>query len=90
MNPKQQAYMASVGKIFTSVLISILYENGQLSFEDGITKYLDRELVRHLHVYQGKDYTNDIKIIHLLNQTSGLYDNFRHYLKGFWMIQTLP
>ena len=59
--------MASVGKIFTSVLISILYENDQLSFEDSITKYLDRELVKHLHVYKGKDYTNDIKIKHLLN-----------------------
>lgn len=81
MNPKQPAYMASVGKIFTSVLVSILYENGQLSFEDGITKYLDRELCKHLHVYQGKDYTNDIKIKHLLNQTSGLYDNFRPLLE---------
>ena len=70
MNRKQPAYMASVGKIFTSVLISILYENGQLSFEDRITRYLDRELVEHLHVYKGKDYTNDIKIKHLLNQTS--------------------
>ena len=73
--------MASVGKIFTSVLISILYENDQLSFEDSITEYLYRELVKHLHVYKGKDYTNDIKIKHLLNQTSGLYDNFRPLLE---------
>lgn len=81
MNVNQPAYMASVGKIFTSVLISMLYENGQLSFEDGITKYLDQELVKQLHVYKGKDYTNEIKIKHLLNQTSGLYDNFRPLLE---------
>src|SRR6185437_8167043 len=80
MNPNQPAYMASVGKMFTSVLISMLYENDQLSFEDGITNYLDQELVKDLHVYKGKDYTNDIKIKHLLNQTSGLYDNFRPLL----------
>ena len=41
MNPKQPAYMASVGKIFTSVLISMLYENGKLSFEDRMTDYLN-------------------------------------------------
>lgn len=81
MNTNQPAYMASVGKIFTSVLISILYENGQLSFHDRIAKYLDPELVKNLHVYKGKDYTNDILIKHLLNQTSGLYDNFRPLLK---------
>ena len=81
MNAKQPAYMASTGKIFTSVLISALYEKDQLSFEDGITQYLDRELVKQLHVYKGIDYTNDIKIKHLLNQTSGLYDNFRPLLE---------
>ncbi|MFS0880199.1 serine hydrolase domain-containing protein [Metabacillus niabensis] len=80
MNPKQPAYMASVGKIFTSVLISMLYENGKISFEDRMTNYLNPEIVKHLHVYEGKDYTNDIKIKHLLNQTSGLYDNFRPLL----------
>lgn len=76
MDPNQPAYMASVGKIFTSVLIGILYENGQLSFDDGITKYLDPVLVKNLHVYKGKDYTEDIKIKHLLNHSSGLDDNF--------------
>ncbi|UCZ55070.1 beta-lactamase family protein [Bacillus shivajii] len=81
MELNQPAYMASVGKIFTSVLISILYENNQLTFEDRITNYLDQELVNKLHVYKGKDYSNDIQIKHLLNQTSGLYDHFRPLLK---------
>lgn len=80
MKLKQPAYMASVGKIFTSVLISMLYEQGEVSFEDRMVKYLDQDLVKHLHVYKGIDYTNDIKIKHLLNQTSGLYDNFRPLL----------
>lgn len=75
-NPQQPNYMASVGKLFTSTIISILYEKGELSFDDSISKYLDRELLDNLHIYKGKDYTHNIEIKHLLKQTSGLYDNF--------------
>ncbi|MBU9712300.1 serine hydrolase domain-containing protein [Evansella tamaricis] len=76
MDPDQPAYMASVGKIFTSVLISMLYEKNQLSFDDSISSYLDKELLHHLHLYNEVDYSNEIKIKHLLNHSSGLPDNF--------------
>lgn len=75
-NSQQSNYMASVGKLFTSTIISILYEKGELSFNDSISNYLDAELLNELHIYKGEDYTNSIKIKHLLKQTSGLYDNF--------------
>ncbi|WP_408956605.1 serine hydrolase domain-containing protein [Natroniella sp. ANB-PHB2] len=75
-NPKQPNYMASVGKLFTSTIISILFEKGELSFDDSISKYLGDELLDGLHVYKGKDYTDHIKIKHLLKQTSGLPENF--------------
>lgn len=75
-NPQQPNYMASVGKLFTSTIISILYEDGKLSFDDKITKFLDDELLSNLHIFKGKDYTNEIRIKHLLQQTSGLPDNF--------------
>lgn len=75
-DPQQPNYMASVGKLFTSTIISLLYERGELSFDDKISNYLDKELINNLHVYKGKDYTDNIKIKHLLKQTSGLYDNF--------------
>lgn len=74
--PEQANYMASVGKIFTSTLTGILSDQGKLSFEEPIIKYLDEELVNKLHVYKGTDYTPEIKIKHLLNHTSGLYDYF--------------
>lgn len=77
---QQPIYMASVGKLFTSTIIGILVERGKLSFDDKITKYLDNELTKHLHLYKGKDYTDEIRIKHLLNQTSGLADNFRTLL----------
>jgi D-alanyl-D-alanine carboxypeptidase len=74
--PQQPNYMASVGKLFTSTIVSLLHEKGALSFEDSISEYLDSELMRGLHVYKGTDYSSEIRIRHLLNQTSGLPDNF--------------
>ena len=75
-SPQQPNYMASVGKLFTSTIIAMLYEKGLLSFKDCISQYLDSELMENLHIYNGKDYSSDIQVRHLLNQTSGLPDNF--------------
>ncbi len=76
VKPEQTYYTASVGKLFTSVLVSILYENGKLSFDDKIVDFLDQDLLQDLHVYKGHDYTGEIEIKHLLNHTSGLPDHF--------------
>lgn len=75
-DPRQPIYMASVGKLFTSTIVSILYEQGGLSFHDRIAEHLDPELLKGLHVHKGTDYTEEIRIEHLLDQTSGLADNF--------------
>ncbi|MCG2590915.1 serine hydrolase domain-containing protein [Rhodohalobacter sulfatireducens] len=75
-NPLQPVYMASVGKLFTSVIVAILHEKGELSFEDHISHYLDSELMDGLHIYKKNNYSREIQIRHLLNQTSGLPDNF--------------
>ena len=75
-NENQPYFVASIGKLFTSVLAGILVEQGKLSYEDTITQYLDDDLLHNLHVYKGKDYANQIRIRHLLNHTSGLHDYF--------------
>jgi D-alanyl-D-alanine carboxypeptidase len=80
-SPQQPVYMASVGKLFTSVVVGILHEQRALSFDDRIGRYLDSELMDGLHIYKGKDYSPEIQIRHLLNQTSGLPDNFYPLLK---------
>ncbi len=72
----QPNHLASVGKLFTATLIAMLYERGELDFTDRIGAYLDAELMKGLHVYRGRDYSNDITVRHLLMQTSGLYDVF--------------
>ncbi len=75
-HPDQPVYMASVGKLFTSTLIAILFEKGKLSFNDTISKFLDPAMVKGLHIYKGTDYSEALQIRHLLNHTSGLPDSF--------------
>jgi D-alanyl-D-alanine carboxypeptidase len=66
--------MASVGKLFTAVLVSMLVEQGRITFEDRIVDHLDAELMKGLHVVKGQDYSSQIQIKHLLNHTSGIHD----------------
>jgi D-alanyl-D-alanine carboxypeptidase len=80
-NPEQPNHLASVGKLFTATIVSILFEKQKLDFNDRISKYLDPELMNRLHFYKGKDYSDQITIRHLLMQTSGLNDVFYHLWK---------
>ncbi len=75
-NSMQPFHIASIGKLFTSVLIGVLYEQNKLTYEDYIIKYFEDDLLDNIHLYKGADYTNQIKIKHLLNHTSGLHDYF--------------
>jgi D-alanyl-D-alanine carboxypeptidase len=73
-HPGQPVFMASVGKLFTAALIGLLVEQGKLSFDTRIVDLLDPDLVEGLHVFKGKDYTDQVQLKHLLNHTSGLHD----------------
>ncbi|MFS0556549.1 serine hydrolase [Brevibacillus sp. 179-C9.3 HS] len=92
-NPNQPYHTASVGKTFTAVILSMLVEQGLVKFEDSIANYLPSEIVKDLHVLKGKDHAHDIKIKHLLNNTSGLPDFFeekpkrgKDFWKRYWSI----
>ena len=89
-HPEQPYFIASIDKLFTSVLIGSLEEQGKLSYEDAIASYFDSELLHNLHIYKGKDYTNEIKIKHLLNHTSGLFgDGLEKSKQGTSMMDLL-
>ncbi len=62
--------MASVGKVFTGLAITQLAEQGKLSFDDPINKYVSAE-------WLDPDISEKIQIKHLLTHTSGLSDYFR-------------
>ncbi len=69
-------YTASIGKTFTATAIGMLVDQGELGFEDPISKYLPQEMIEGLHVLNGTDYGDEILIRHLLQHTSGLPDYF--------------
>ena len=73
----QPYFIASTTKLFTTAIILKLREDGKLSLEDKISKYMDASILSGLHVYKGKDYSQELTIRHLLSHTSGLPDYFQ-------------
>jgi CubicO group peptidase (beta-lactamase class C family) len=67
-----QYYIASINKFFVSAIILKLYTENKLDLQDKISKYLAEEVVRGLHFYKGKEFSNDLSITHLMSHTSGL------------------
>jgi CubicO group peptidase (beta-lactamase class C family) len=62
--------LASVGKMFTGVAVTQLAEQGKLSFDDPVGKYVSSD-------WLSPEISQKIKIKHLLTHTSGLGDYFR-------------
>lgn len=69
-------YTASVTKMFTATAIGILKDQNKLNFEDKIAQYLPDSLITNLHILDGKNYSKNLTIAHLLQHTSGLPDYF--------------
>ncbi|WP_375334351.1 serine hydrolase domain-containing protein [Flagellimonas sp. C4] len=69
-------YTASITKMLTATAIGILKDGKKLGFEDKIYRYLPEQLMKNLHVFEGKAYSKDITIAQLLQHTSGLPDYF--------------
>ena len=69
-------FIASITKIYTGAAAMILEERGLLSLDDPISKTLPEGLVDGLHRYKGWDYSDQLKVYHLISQTSGLPDYF--------------
>ncbi|MDR6548835.1 serine hydrolase [Paenibacillus qinlingensis] len=72
----QPFHTASIGKVFTAVIIMKLVERGQLALEDPICKYVTPTELTHLFVYRGVDYASQVTIHQLLGHTSGVADYF--------------
>ena len=82
MTPSTPIYIASITKLFTATVIMRLVENGVLSLDDSMSKYLPEKLIRAIHVYKGKDYSKAITIRQLLSHTSGIPDYYDEKPKG--------
>lgn len=75
-------YIASITKLYTATAIMQLYEKGALSLDDPMSKYLPKEVIQGIHVYKGKDYSQEITIKELLSHTSGIADYYAEKPKG--------
>jgi D-alanyl-D-alanine carboxypeptidase len=69
-------HIASIGKVFTAVLIELLAERGIFTIDDQLIKYLPSTDLAKLFVFEGKDYADEVTIRQLLGHTSGVADYF--------------
>jgi D-alanyl-D-alanine carboxypeptidase len=73
---REPFHTASVGKLFTTVLIARLIEDGKLDWQTPVAEILNKETLRDLFVVSGKDYSSEVTIAQLLGHTSGIADYF--------------
>jgi CubicO group peptidase (beta-lactamase class C family) len=60
--------------MFTAAIIMQLHAEERLDLEAPVSDYLPGSLLDGIHVYKGIDYSHQIKVFQLVNQTSGLAD----------------
>jgi D-alanyl-D-alanine carboxypeptidase len=73
----QPYFIASTTKLFTTAIILKLRAEGKLKLDDKISNYIDKLILTGLHIYKGKEYSEELTIKHLLSHTSGLPDYFQ-------------
>ena len=69
-------FTASISKLYTAAMIMRLHEQGKLNLDSLISEYLPAALLDGIHVYNGRDYSQQIRVHQLMSQTSGLPDYF--------------
>ena len=72
LHEDSQYYIASINKLFVSALVLRLCTDKKLNLSDNISKYLPKDIIQGLHIYKGKEYSNDLSIAHMMSLTSGL------------------
>jgi D-alanyl-D-alanine carboxypeptidase len=82
MNPDTPYSLASITKMYTAAVVLRLHDQGLLDLDEAISKYLPASLIEGIHVYQGTDYSAQIKVYQLVSQTSGLADYFLDKPRG--------
>lgn len=72
-----QYFIASATKLYVTALILTLVDAGKLKMDDKIHRLLPAPFTKELHIYQGKDYSSELSVEHLMAHTSGLPDYFQ-------------
>ncbi len=74
--PNQPFHVASIGKLFTSVTVMQLAEEGKLAIADPISQYVPAEVLAGLFVVDGVDHASAVTVAQLMDHTSGVADYF--------------
>ncbi len=78
MQVDDKYFIASVTKMYITVLVMNLMDEGKIRLEDKISKHLPNEFCTKLHVFKGFDYSDQLTVKHLITNTSGIPDYFFH------------
>jgi CubicO group peptidase (beta-lactamase class C family) len=74
MTPETPYFIASITKMYTAAIIMQLHQEKRLNLESQVSDYLPGSLLDGIHVYKGVDYSRQLKVFQLVNQTSGMAD----------------
>ena len=74
MTPETPYFIASVTKMYTAAIIMQLHKQKRLGLEAPVLDYLPADLLDGIHIYKGIDYSRQLRVYQLVNQTSGLAD----------------
>jgi D-alanyl-D-alanine carboxypeptidase len=74
--PDGRYFIASVTKMYVTVVVLRLRQEGRIDLDDPIHRHLPADLIAGLHVLNGVDRTHEITVRHLISNTSGLTDYF--------------
>lgn len=75
-------YLASITKMYTATVLMKLVGEGSIELDDPVSRYLDQDVTKGIHVIDGIDHGDEITVSHLLSQTSGLADYFDGKARG--------
>lgn len=75
-------FIASVTKMYTAAIMMQLHQEKRLDLEAPLSNFLPDSLLDGIHVYKGTDYSRQLKVYQLINQTSGLADFETDKLRG--------
>jgi len=72
ISPTSQYYIASINKLIISFITLRLCQNKTINLGNNLSTYFPNKILNGLLVHNGKDYSGDLTIRHLISHTSGL------------------
>ncbi len=69
-------HSASIGKTMNAAVYGMLVDEGKVSYEDRIDRWLDDDVLEGLFRVDGTNYSHQVTVRHLLSHTSGVGDYF--------------